>query len=157
MLAAPQKGAINVLSITTRTVSAAEVRQMASDILPVADYTALVVADTGTGIPPDILPKIFEPFFTTKEVGKGTGLGLSTVYGIVKQSGGYILRRDPAGQGRGLHDLPAGPRRRRRRARTAGAADRATGGNLGHGHDPAGRGRGHGPRGRRAGADPAGL
>ena len=99
MLAAPQKGAINVLSITTRTVSAAEVRQMASDILPVADYTALVVADTGTGIPPDILPKIFEPFFTTKEVGKGTGLGLSTVYGIVKQSGGYIFAETPPGKG----------------------------------------------------------
>ncbi len=99
MLAAPQKGAINVLSITTRTVTAAEVRQMASDILPVADYTALVVADTGTGIPPDILPKIFEPFFTTKEVGKGTGLGLSTVYGIVKQSGGYIFAETPPGKG----------------------------------------------------------
>ena len=99
MLAAPQKGGINVLSITTRAVSSAEVRQMASDILPVADYTALVVADTGTGIPPDILGKIFEPFFTTKEVGKGTGLGLSTVYGIVKQSGGYIFAETPSGKG----------------------------------------------------------
>ena len=87
------------LSITTRTVSSAEVRQMASDIMPVADYTALVVADSGTGIAPEILPKIFEPFFTTKEVGKGTGLGLSTVYGIVKQSGGYIFAESPPGQG----------------------------------------------------------
>jgi two-component system cell cycle sensor histidine kinase/response regulator CckA len=48
------------------------------------------VADTGTGIPADIVDKIFEPFFSTKEVGKGTGLGLSTVYGIVKQTGGFI-------------------------------------------------------------------
>ena len=51
------------------------------------------VEDKGTGIPPEILEKIFEPFFTTKEVGKGTGLGLSMVYGIVKQTGGYRLRR----------------------------------------------------------------
>ena len=48
------------------------------------------VTDTGTGIPPEIIDKIFEPFFSTKEVGKGTGLGLSTVYGIVKQTGGFI-------------------------------------------------------------------
>jgi two-component system cell cycle sensor histidine kinase/response regulator CckA len=79
------------LSIQTMAVSAAEVRHMGSDILPIADYIALAIGDTGTGIPADVLPKIFEPFFTTKEVGKGTGLGLSTVYGIVKQSGGYIF------------------------------------------------------------------
>ncbi|MGC6547677.1 ATP-binding protein, partial [Escherichia coli] len=69
------------LTIETLAVSAAEVRRMEDDVLPVGDYTALRISDTGTGIPPEILPKIWEPFFTTKEVGKGTGLGLSTVYG----------------------------------------------------------------------------
>jgi two-component system cell cycle sensor histidine kinase/response regulator CckA len=87
------------LTIRTYGISAAEVRRLGSDILPVADYTALSITDTGTGIPPDVLPKIFEPFFTTKEVGKGTGLGLSTVYGIVKQSGGFIFADSQIGRG----------------------------------------------------------
>jgi PAS domain S-box-containing protein len=54
------------------------------------DFVALSVTDTGTGIPPDVLPKIFDPFFTTKAIGKGTGLGLSQVYGFAHQSGGTV-------------------------------------------------------------------
>ena len=58
--------------------------------IPNGEYVLVEVIDSGTGIPKNILPKIFEPFFSTKAVGSGTGLGLSTVYGIIKQSGGYV-------------------------------------------------------------------
>src|SRR4029079_11957467 len=67
--------------------------------LPAADYVRIDIADTGTGIPADIVDKIFEPFFSTKEVGKGTGLGLSTVYGIVKQTGGFVYVDSTPGEG----------------------------------------------------------
>jgi two-component system cell cycle sensor histidine kinase/response regulator CckA len=87
------------LTLSTRRVTAADVRAMRSEIIPVAEYTALRVEDTGSGISPEHLGKIFEPFFTTKEQGKGTGLGLSTVYGIVKQSGGFIFADSKVGAG----------------------------------------------------------
>jgi signal transduction histidine kinase/CheY-like chemotaxis protein len=61
--------------------------------LPPGDYVLVKISDTGTGIPEDIVEKIFDPFFSTKELGAGTGLGLATVYGIIKQFGGYIKLR----------------------------------------------------------------
>ena len=87
------------LTIQTYAVHADQVAELGSDILPIADYSALSVTDTGSGIAANVLGKIFEPFFTTKEVGKGTGLGLSTVYGIVKQSGGFIFADSKIGEG----------------------------------------------------------
>ena len=76
------------LTVRTANVPAEECAKFKG--MPAADYVLVEVTDTGTGIPPDIIDKIFEPFFSTKEVGKGTGLGLATVYGIVKQTGGFI-------------------------------------------------------------------
>jgi two-component system cell cycle sensor histidine kinase/response regulator CckA len=87
------------LTMTTRRITPADIQRMGIDMMPKHDYTALIVRDTGGGVPPRILNKIFEPFFTTKEQGKGTGLGLSTVYGIVKQSNGWIFCDNIVGPG----------------------------------------------------------
>jgi len=87
------------LTIKTANVSAQEAEKPSYKGMPAADYVRIDVTDTGTGIPPEIVDKIFEPFFSTKEVGKGTGLGLSTVYGIVKQTGGFIYVDSEPGAG----------------------------------------------------------
>jgi two-component system cell cycle sensor histidine kinase/response regulator CckA len=87
------------LDVRTANVDAAEAARMQYKGMPAADYVLVEVADTGTGIPPDIIDKIFDPFFSTKEVGKGTGLGLSTVYGIVKQTGGFVYPDSAPGRG----------------------------------------------------------
>jgi len=86
------------LTVRTANVTAVECVKFGYKGMPVADYVLIEVSDTGTGIPPDIIEKIFEPFFSTKEVGKGTGLGLSTVYGIVKQTGGFVYADSEPGR-----------------------------------------------------------
>src|SRR6188472_1535695 len=87
------------LTVRTMNATADECAQYDYKGMPKADYVLVEVSDTGTGISSEIIDKIFEPFFTTKEVGKGTGLGLSTVYGIVKQTGGFIYADSKAGEG----------------------------------------------------------
>jgi two-component system cell cycle sensor histidine kinase/response regulator CckA len=87
------------VQIRTRNVSKEDCASFGDQALPAADYVLVEVEDNGAGIPPEVREKIFEPFFTTKEVGKGTGLGLSTVFGIVKQSGGFILLDSEVGRG----------------------------------------------------------
>ncbi|MBH1943634.1 response regulator [Erythrobacter sp. YJ-T3-07] len=100
---AAQGDGTGTLVMSTRKVSLKETRSLGPD-MPPGDYTALIVRDTGGGVPAAVMGKIFDPFFTTKELGKGTGLGLSTVYGIIRQSGGYIYAenvgpRDGLGSG----------------------------------------------------------
>ncbi|QKC96727.1 cell cycle histidine kinase CckA [Mesorhizobium sp. NZP2298] len=87
------------LTVRTRNVTAEECKTFPYRELVAADYVVVEVEDTGSGIAPDVLKKIFEPFFTTKEVGKGTGLGLSMVYGIIKQTGGFIFCDSEVGKG----------------------------------------------------------
>ncbi|GEM_PF-67137 len=70
-----------------------------SDTMPAGEWVAIEAADTGCGIPDEILERIFEPFFTTKEIGSGTGLGLATVYGIMRQTGGYVHVDSTVGKG----------------------------------------------------------
>ncbi len=87
------------IQLRTRNISAAECAAFREPTLVPADYVVIEVEDSGTGIAPDVMDKIFEPFFTTKEVGKGTGLGLSMVYGIVKQTGGWVFVNSELGRG----------------------------------------------------------
>ena len=140
MQARGASGGAGTLTLATRRITASAVRAMRSEILPQADYTALVVQDTGSGIPPEHLGKIWEPFFTTKETGKGTGLGLSTVYGIVKQSGGFIFADSEVGPGPNtgttftvylpVHHGTAGPEPARTKTLAAPQAEWSGGGRV---------------------------
>ena len=91
------KGGNVVIRTTNQTL--AEPTALGSAIMPAGDYVRIDIADSGSGIAKEHIGRIFDPFFTTKDVGKGTGLGLSTVYGIVKQSGGYIEVDSELGRG----------------------------------------------------------
>jgi two-component system cell cycle sensor histidine kinase/response regulator CckA len=88
-------------TLTIRTANATQTSALSRghEIMPAGNYVLIEIADTGVGIPRENLARIFEPFFSTKEVGSGTGLGLSTVYGIVKQTGGFIFVDSAPGRG----------------------------------------------------------
>lgn len=87
------------VSITTRNVHFNRDKTRDRAVIPFGDYVQIDVIDSGTGIPQDKIQKIFEPFYTTKKTGEGTGLGLSTVYGIIKQTGGFIFAESTVGKG----------------------------------------------------------
>ena len=88
-------------TLSIRTENVAEHRSLDLEkrgLLP-GEYVLLEIADTGTGMAPEVVDKIFEPFFTTKDIGKGTGLGLSMVYGIIKQTDGFVFVDSTPGEG----------------------------------------------------------
>jgi two-component system cell cycle sensor histidine kinase/response regulator CckA len=87
------------LTLRTGNVGAEESAPHQNQGMPLGEYVRVEVEDTGSGIAPEIIDKIFDPFYTTKDIGKGTGLGLSTVYGIVKQTGGFIFVETELGKG----------------------------------------------------------
>jgi two-component system, cell cycle sensor histidine kinase and response regulator CckA len=87
------------LTIRSRNVSEREGQKLEGQGVAVGEYVLIEVEDTGHGMSAEVQAKVFEPFFTTKGVGKGTGLGLSTVYGIVKQTGGYVFVESALGKG----------------------------------------------------------
>ncbi|KCZ62726.1 histidine kinase [Hyphomonas sp. L-53-1-40] len=96
------------LTIRTARATGKEAQDKGFAFVSDGDYMLIEVEDSGHGMPKDVMDKIFQPFFTTKEAGVGTGLGLATVYGIIKQSGGYICTTSSVGKGTTFHIyLPA--------------------------------------------------
>ncbi len=87
------------LAIRTANVSELQSRELGVSHVPPGEYVMIEVQDSGCGMSEETKQKIFEPFFSTKEIGRGTGLGLSTVYGIIKQTGGYIYADSEEGNG----------------------------------------------------------
>ncbi|WP_455474895.1 response regulator [Bartonella sp. B30(2025)] len=92
-----------VITIATNNITKQQSAEFSYIDFVIGEYVQLTISDTGTGISAAIKEKIFEPFFTTKEVGRGTGLGLSMVYGMIKQTGGYIYCDSQEGRGTTFH------------------------------------------------------
>lgn len=88
-----------VITLTTQNCELNKPQRHGHVTIPPGDYVLMEITDTGEGIKPEILDRIFDPFFSTKEVGEGTGLGLSTVYGLLKQAGGFIYATSTLGVG----------------------------------------------------------
>ena len=117
------------LTISTGVEVFDQPTQIGAEQVPAGRYVRISVSDTGKGIAPENLGRIFEPFFSTKKEipGAGTGLGLATVYGVVRQTGGFILVDSAPRRGRALHGLSAARMRGKPRPATITPAEAAAG------------------------------